>query len=163
MGSFLKEFREFASRGSVIDLAIGIIIGTAFNGIVNSLVNDIVMPPIGLLLDDADFTNLFINLSDGNYETLAAAQEAGAATINYGVFINTVINFLIIAFVIFLLVRQINRLQREAAPEPETAIEPETKECPYCYTTIPVQATRCPHCTSDLSEAPDISEATAEA
>ncbi len=153
MRNLLQEFREFASRGSVIDLAVGIVIGTAFIGIVNSLVNDIIMPPIGLLLSNVDFSNLFINLSDGSYDTLAAAQEAGAATINYGLFINSVINFLIVAFVIFMLVRQINRLQREAA-ESETAAAPETKECPYCHTTIPIKASRCPNCTSELTGAP---------
>jgi large conductance mechanosensitive channel len=142
-----KEFKEFVSRGNVLDLAVGIIIGVAFGKIVTSLVNDIIMPPIGLLLGKVDFNNLFINLSDKPYATLAAAKEAGAATINYGVFINTVIEFIIVALVIFLLVRQINKLMRkpEAAPA-----APTTKECPYCYSTIPIQATRCPSCTSEL-------------
>jgi large conductance mechanosensitive channel len=146
---FVKEFREFISRGSVIDLAVGIIIGTAFTGIVNSLVNDVIMPPIGLLLGNVDFTNLYINLSDKSYDSLAAAQEAGAATLNYGVFINTVINFLIIALVIFVLIRQINRLQREEEAPPA---EPTTKDCPYCLSAIPIAATRCPQCTSHLEE-----------
>jgi len=142
-----KEFKEFVSRGNVLDLAVGIIIGVAFGKIVTSLVNDIIMPPIGLLLGKVDFNNLFINLSDKPYATLAAAKEAGAATINYGVFINTVIEFIIVALVIFLLVRQINKLMRkpEAAPA-----APTTKECPYCYSTIPIKATRCPSCTSEL-------------
>jgi large conductance mechanosensitive channel len=150
MQSFMKEFREFISRGSVIDLAVGIIIGTAFTAIVNSLVNDVIMPPIGYVLGDVDFSNLYINLSGGSYDSLAAAKEAGAATVNYGAFINTVINFLIIAFVIFVLIRQINRLQRE---EEEAPAEPTTKECPYCYSAIPIPATRCPQCTSQLADA----------
>jgi len=142
-----KEFKEFVSRGNVLDLAVGIIIGVAFGKIVTSLVNDIIMPPIGLLLGKVDFNNLFINLSDKPYATLAAAKEAGAATISYGVFINTVIEFIIVALVIFLLVRQINKLMRkpEAAPA-----APTTKECPYCYSTIPIKATRCPSCTSEF-------------
>jgi large conductance mechanosensitive channel len=142
-----KEFKEFVSRGNVLDLAVGIIIGVAFGKIVTSLVNDIIMPPIGLLLGKVDFNNLFINLSDKPYATLAAAKEAGAATISYGVFINTVIEFIIVALVIFLLVRQINKLMRkpEAAPA-----APTTKECSYCYSTIPIKATRCPNCTSEL-------------
>lgn len=149
MQTFIKEFREFISRGSVVDLAVGIIIGTAFTGIVNSLVNDVIMPPIGYILGDVDFSNLYINLSGGDFDSLAAAKEAGAATINYGTFINTVINFLIIAFVIFVLIRQINRFKRE---EEAPAAEPTTKSCPYCHTDIPIPATRCPHCTSQLSE-----------
>lgn len=152
MRTFLGEFREFIERGNVIDLAVGIIIGTAFNSIVQSLVNDIIMPPIGLLLNDVDFTNLFINLSDGDYDTLAAAQEAGAATINYGVFINTLINFLIVALVVFMVVRQVNRLRRKQ--ESGEAPAPTTKNCPYCYSTIPLKATRCPQCTSELEGAP---------
>ncbi len=140
-----KEFKEFIMRGNVIDLAVGIIIGAAFGKIVTSLVNDIIMPPIGLLLGKVDFSNLFINLSGQPYATLAAAKEAGAATINYGAFINTVIDFLIVALAIFLVVRVVNRLRRK----PEAA--PTTKECPYCCTAIPIQATRCPHCTSQLT------------
>ncbi|MCX7784690.1 MAG: large conductance mechanosensitive channel protein MscL [candidate division WOR-3 bacterium] len=140
-----KEFKEFAMRGNVIDMAIGIIIGVAFGKIVTSLVNDIIMPPIGLLLGRIDFSNLFINISGKHYATLAEAKSAGAATINYGVFINTIIDFLIVAFIIFLIIRQINRLK----PKPIPA-EPTTKECPYCCSTIPIKATRCPHCTSEL-------------
>jgi len=142
-----KEFKEFISRGNVLDLAVGIIIGVAFGKIVTSLVNDIVMPPIGLLLGKVDFSNLFINLSGKPYATLAAAQEAGAATINYGLFLNTIVEFLIVAFVIFLLVRQINRLTRKPEPAPAA---PTTKECPYCFSAIPIKATRCPNCTSQL-------------
>lgn len=147
MQSFVREFREFVARGNVLDLAIGIIIGAAFNDIVNSLVNDIIMPPIGLLLNDVNFADLFITLSDGDYDSLAAAQEAGAATINYGLFINTLINFLIIAVVVFLIVRAVNRMQRA---ETETQAEPVTKHCPFCDTEIPLAATRCPNCTSEL-------------
>jgi large conductance mechanosensitive channel len=146
----LQEFKEFALRGNVLDLAIAVIIGAAFGAIVNSFVSDILMPPIGLLLGNADFTDLFINLSGGQYETLAAAQEAGAVTINYGVFVNTIIDFVIIAFALFLIVRQVNRLQRKEEEKPE---EPTTKECPYCLSTIPLAATRCPHCTSELESA----------
>lgn len=142
-----EEFKKFALRGNLIDLAIGFIIGSAFNGIVNSLVNDIIMPPIGLLLGKVDFSNLFINLSDTPYPSLAAAKEAGAPTINYGLFINTVVHFLIIAFVLFLFVRQVNRW----TARPATPAEPTTKTCPYCYQTIPRPATRCPHCTSELT------------
>jgi large conductance mechanosensitive channel len=142
----LKEFKKFAMRGNVIDLAIGVIIGGAFGKIVTSFVNDILMPPVGLLLGKVDFSNLYINLSGGKYDSLAAAQEAGAATLNYGLFLNTVIDFVIIAFVIFLLVRQINKLEKPA----ETPKEPTTKECPYCCSSIPIKATRCPACTSEL-------------
>jgi large conductance mechanosensitive channel len=142
----LKEFKEFIMRGSVLDLAIGVIIGGAFGKIVSSLVNDVIMPPIGLLLGKVDFSNLFINLSGTKYATIAAAQEAGAPTLNYGMFLNTIIEFLIIAFVIFLLIRQINRLFK-----PKTApAEPTTKTCPFCQTEIPIKAVRCPHCTSQL-------------
>lgn len=144
----LKEFKEFAMRGSVIDLAIGVILGAAFGSIVNSFVNDILMPPIGLLVGNVDFSNLFVTLKGPQTTTLADAQNAGAVTLNYGVFINTLINFLIIAFVIFLLVKQINRLQRKEEAPPA---EPTTKECTYCFTQIPIQATRCPNCTSELS------------
>lgn len=141
-----KEFKEFALRGNVIDLAVGIIIGAAFGRIVTSLVNDILMPPIGLLLGRVDFSNLFISLG-GRYASLAEAQAAGAPTINYGIFINTVLEFIIVALAVFILVRQVNRLSRrpEAAPA-----EPTTRECPYCLSTIPLKATRCPHCTSQL-------------
>ena len=141
----LKEFREFALKGSVLDLAVGIIIGAAFNSIVQSLVKDIIMPPIGLLLQGVDFTNLFVSLNGQSYPSLAAAQQAGAPTINYGLFINQVINFLIVAFVLFLLIRQINRMKRQPPPP-----ESNTKECPYCTSKIPLRASRCPECTSEL-------------
>jgi len=140
----LEEFKKFVTRGSVIDLAVAVIFGAAFGKIITSLVNDIVMPPIGLLLGRVNFTNLFINLSGTSYDSLAAAKEAGAATINYGLFINTIIEFLIVAFVLFLIIKQVNRMQavKEAAPT--------TKECPFCGTAIPIQAKRCPNCTSQL-------------
>ena len=141
----LKEFKEFAMKGNVLDLAIGIIIGTAFGAIVKSLVEDIIMPPIGLLLGNIDFTNLFLDLSGKAFPTLKAAKDAGAATINYGLFVNTVINFIIVAFVIFLLIRQINRMKKQPAPA-----APNTKECQYCLSAIPLKATRCPNCTSQL-------------
>ena len=140
-----KEFKQFITRGNVIDLAIGVIIGAAFGKIVTSFVNDILMPPIGLLLGSVNFTNLFITLSGEAYATLEEAQAAGAATINYGVFINTIIDFLIVAFVIFLLIKQVNRMRQPAPPA-----EPTTKECPYCLSAIPIKATRCPHCTSEI-------------
>jgi large conductance mechanosensitive channel len=145
-----KEFREFALRGNVLDMAIGIIIGAAFGKIVTSFVNDVLMPPIGLLLGSVDFSNLFISLSGQPYATLEEAQAAGAATINYGMFINTVLDFIIVAFVVFLFVRQVNRMRREREAPPE---EPTTKECPYCLSTVPLKATRCPHCTSELQAA----------
>jgi large conductance mechanosensitive channel len=141
----LKEFKEFALRGNVLDMAIGIIIGGAFGKIVTSLVNDIIMPPIGLLLGRVDFSNLYINLSGKSFASLADAKAAGAATINYGMFLNEIINFIIIAFAIFLLVKQVNKLKR-----PALAAAPTTKQCPYCQTEIPLKATRCPHCTSQL-------------
>jgi len=141
----LKEFKAFAMRGNVLDMAVGIIIGAAFGRIITSLVNDILMPPIGLLLGKVDFSGLFLSLSGKSYATLAEAKAAGAATVNYGVFLNTVIDFVIVAFVIFLLVRQINRWNQPAA-----AAAPTTKECPYCCSAIPLQATRCPNCTSEI-------------
>ncbi len=144
-----KEFRDFAMRGNVVDLAVGIIIGAAFGKIVSSLVNDILMPPIGVLLGKVDFSNLFVSLSGQSYTSLAEAKAAGAATLNYGVFINNIIDFLIVAFAVFLLVRQVNRFTRK--PEPPAA--PTTKECPYCVTQIPLKAIRCPQCTSDLKQA----------
>jgi large conductance mechanosensitive channel len=144
----IQEFREFIQRGSVLDLAIGIVIGAAFAAVVNSLVNDIVMPPIGYLLGGVNFADLFISLDGQEYESLTAAQDAGAATINYGLFINAVIVFLVVAFVIFLIVRMVNRMQREE--EAEEPAEPDTKECPYCRSEIAIAATRCPQCTSQL-------------
>ena len=148
----LKEFKEFVMRGNVVDMAVGIIIGVAFAAIVTSLVEDVIMPPIGLLLGDVNFADLFILLKEGTpgspYATLDDAMAAGAVTLNYGRFINVVITFLIIAFVIFLLIRSINRLKREEEAPP---VEPTTKECPYCLSAIPVKATRCPHCTSELT------------
>jgi large conductance mechanosensitive channel len=145
-----QEFKKFIARGNVLDLAVAVVIGGAFGAIVKSLVNDILMPPIGLLLGRVDFTNLFINLSGGEYETLAAAQEAGAATINYGIFINTVINFVLVAFAIFLIVHYAAKLKRKEAEEPAPA--PTTKTCPICFTEIPIKAARCPNCTSYLEE-----------
>ena len=148
----LKEFKEFAMRGNVVDMAVGIIIGAAFGTIVKSLVADVIMPPIGLLLGNVDFANLFIVLKQGatagTFATVAEAQKAGAVTLNYGVFINTIISFVIVAFAVFLIVKNINRLKREEVAEPE---EPTTKECPHCFSTIPIQATRCAFCTSELS------------
>ena len=145
----LKDFRDFAMRGNVVDLAIGVVIGAAFGKIVASFTADVLMPPIGLLLGKMDFSNLFINLSGGAYTTLADAKKAGAATINYGLFINTCLDFLIVAFAIFLLVKWINRLQKPApAPPP-----PPAKECPFCTTSIPEAAKRCPQCTSNLAAA----------
>jgi large conductance mechanosensitive channel len=142
----LKEFKEFAMRGNVVDMAVGIIIGAAFGTIVKSLVNDIIMPPIGLLLGNVDFSNLFVALKGvGSYATLAEAQAAGAVTLNYGIFVNTIINFVIVAFAIFMVVKNMNRLKRQ-----EPAPEPTTKECPYCLSAIPLNATRCPFCTSEL-------------
>ncbi len=147
----LKEFKEFAMRGNVVDMAVGIIIGAAFGGIVKSLVADLIMPPIGLLLGGVDFSDIFVNLSGGEYASLAAAQEAGAATLNVGVFINTVLNFIIVAFAIFILIRAINQMKRKEEPEPEP--EPTTKDCPFCCSAIPIKATRCGHCTSELGTA----------
>jgi large conductance mechanosensitive channel len=143
----LKEFKEFAMRGNVLDMAIGVVIGVAFGKIVTSFVNDVVMPPIGLLLGKVDFSNLFVDLSGKSYATLAEAKAAGAATIKYGVFLNTVVDFIIVAFVIFLLVRQINRMKRQEEAAPAS---PTTKECPYCLSSIAIKATRCSHCTSDV-------------
>jgi large conductance mechanosensitive channel len=142
----LKEFKEFAMRGNVLDMAVGVIIGAAFGKIIASLVDDILMPPIGLALGRVDFANLFINLSGKEYPSVAAAKAAGAATINYGIFFNTVLNFLIVALVIFLLIRQVNAMQKpKAAPA-----APATKECPHCISVIPIKATRCAHCAADL-------------
>ena len=147
----LKDFKEFAMRGNVIDMAVGIIIGAAFGGIVNSLVSDVIMPPIGLLLGNVDFSNLYIILREGvtagPFASLVEAKKAGAVTISYGAFINTIINFLILAFVIFLFIRNINKLRRKEEVPPPV---PTTKECHYCFTSIPIKAMRCPHCTSEL-------------
>ncbi|HWP22778.1 MAG TPA: large conductance mechanosensitive channel protein MscL [Candidatus Binatia bacterium] len=141
----VQEFKEFIMRGNVIDLAIAVIIGGAFGKIVTSFVEDVLMPPIGLLLGKVDFSNLFVNLSGKNYPSVAAAKAAGAATLNYGIFFNQVINFLIIALAIFLLLKQVRRLQ-----PPAPAAVPTTKDCPYCLSAVPLAATRCAHCTSDL-------------
>lgn len=141
----LKEFKEFVMRGNVMDMAVGIIIGAAFGKIITSFVSDVLMPPIGLLLGKVDFSNLFINLSSTHYDTLKAAKEAGAATINYGVFLGVVVDFIIVAFAIFMVIRQINRMKRSADD-----VAPATKECAFCVSSIPVKAVRCPHCTSEL-------------
>jgi large conductance mechanosensitive channel len=140
-----KEFKEFAVKGNVMDMAVGIIIGAAFGKIVASFVDDVVLPPLGLLLHHVDFSNLFITLGGGDYPTIAAAKAAGAPTLNYGLFLNTVLNFLIVAFAVFLMVKQINRWKKEPAPAAVT-----TKECPYCASSIPLKATKCPQCTSQL-------------
>jgi large conductance mechanosensitive channel len=142
----LKEFKEFAMRGNVLDLAIGVIIGAAFGKIVSSFVADVLMPPIGKLMGGVDFSNLFLVLGSGQYDTLKAAKDAGAATLNYGVFINAVIDFLIVAFAIFLVVKAVNRAMPKPAPAPALA----TKDCPRCFSSIPSKATRCAHCTSDV-------------
>jgi large conductance mechanosensitive channel len=144
----LKEFKEFAMRGNVLDMAIGIIIGAAFGKIISSLVGDVLMPPIGRLVGNLDFSSLFIALNGQAYDSLKAAKDAGAPTINYGLFVNTVIDFVIVAFVIFMLVKQVNRLKKEAPPAP-----PSTKECPYCCSQIPLKATRCLACTSEVKAA----------
>ena len=141
----LKEFKEFAIKGNAIDLAIGVIMAVAFGAVITSLVGDVMMPPIGKLLGGVDFSNLFLVLGGGDYPTFKAARDAGAATVNYGVFLNTVINFLIVAFVMFMLVRVMNRLKRE---QPAPAVALVTKDCPFCATAIPIKASRCPHCTS---------------
>jgi large conductance mechanosensitive channel len=147
----IKEFKEFIMRGNVMDMAVGIIIGAAFGGIVGSLVNDVIMPPIGLLLGKVDFANLFAvlkqGLAPGPYPSVAAAKAAGATTLNFGLFVNTLINFVILAFVIFLMVKGVNKLRR---PKSVPAGEPTMKDCPFCYSSIPIKATRCPNCTSEL-------------
>ena len=151
-----KDFKEFVMRGNVVDMAVGIVIGAAFGGIVKSFVDDVLMPPIGLLLGNVDFSNLFITLKEGAkaagpYASLAAAKAAGAVTLNLGLFINTIISFIIIAFAVFLVIQGVNRMKREkVAPPPEST----TKECPFCRSTISLKATRCPHCTSELGTAP---------
>jgi large conductance mechanosensitive channel len=148
----LKEFKEFAMRGNVVDMAVGIIIGGAFGTIVKSLVSDVIMPPVGLLLGGVDFENLFVVLKEGAtsgpYAALVEAKEAGAVVISYGVFINAIISFLIVAFAVFLLIRSINKMKREEQEAPPA--EPTTKDCPKCFTAIPIKATRCPNCTSDV-------------
>jgi large conductance mechanosensitive channel len=150
----LKEFKEFAMRGNVIDMAVGIVIGAAFGSIIGTLVSDVLMPPIGLLLGNVDFSNLFVVLKEGKiagpYATVAAAKGAGAVTLNYGLFVNTVINFLIVAFAIFFLIRGMNSLKKKEEAPPAV---PATKECPQCLSTIPIKATRCGHCTSELRAA----------
>ncbi len=151
-----KEFKEFVMRGNVVDMAVGIVIGAAFGGIVKSFVDDVLMPPIGLLLGHVDFANLFIVLKEGAkaagpYASLAAAKAAGAVTLNLGSFINTVISFLIIAFAVFLVIKGINRLKREQEAPPAA---PDTRACPFCLSEIPLQATRCPHCTSEVAAPP---------
>ena len=142
----IKEFKEFVIKGNVLDMAVGIIIGAAFGKVVTSFVTDVLMPPIGLLLGKVDFSNLFINLSGKSFESLADAKKAGAATLNYGLFLNTTIDFLIVGFAIFIVVKQVNRLKREAP-----AAAPTTRACPFCLTDIPIKATRCPHCTSTVA------------
>ena len=146
-----KEFKEFAMKGNVVDMAVGIIIGAAFGSIIKSLVADVIMPPIGLLLGNVDFSNLFLVIKqapvEGVFATLAEAQKAGAVTINYGMFINTIISFLIVAFAIFIVIKNLNKLKREEEAPPE---EPTTKECPHCISEIPIKATRCGFCTSEL-------------
>lgn len=153
--AMFQEYKTFAIRGNVVDMAVGIIIGAAFNGIVQSLVNDVLMPPIGLLMGDVDFSNLFVTLktgpTPGPYPTLEAAKSAGAVTLNLGVFVNTLISFLIVSFAVFLLVRYINRLREpDAGPPPPPSI----KKCPHCISDVPVKASRCPHCTSELTVEP---------
>ena len=143
----LKEFKEFVTRGNVIDLAVGVIIGGAFGKIVSSLVNDIIMPPIGMLLHGVNFADLFLAMDGKTYASLADAQTAGAPTVNYGLFIVNVIDFVIVALVIFLMIRAISKLKKKPAPVVE---EPNSKDCPFCHTSIPVKASRCPHCTSQL-------------
>ena len=141
----LKEFRDFAARGNVIDLAVGVIIGAAFGKIVASAVADLIMPPLGMAIGRVDFSNLFISLNGATYPSLDAAKQAGAPTINYGIFLNTVIEFVIVAFAVFLLVKQINRLKK-----PAPAVVTETRDCPFCVSKIPIKATRCPFCTSEV-------------
>ncbi|MEM4366803.1 MAG: large-conductance mechanosensitive channel protein MscL [Candidatus Anstonellales archaeon] len=151
----IDEFKKFAMRGNVLDMAIGIILGIAFGAIINSLVNDVLMPPLGLVLGNVDFANLFIVLKEGTapgpYASVAAAKEAGAVTINYGVFINTIINFILVAFAMFMLIKAVNRMQRKEEQKAPPA--PALKECPYCISMVSLKATRCPQCTSELKKA----------
>ena len=144
----LKEFKEFAMKGNIVDLAVGVVIGGAFGKIVTSLVNDIVMPLVGLLMGKVDFSNLFFSLGEGNFTTIQEAKEAGVATINYGLFINNIIDFLIVAFSIFIVIKQINRFSKKKEEKP---VE-NKKKCPYCYSEIHIDATRCPNCTAELNE-----------
>ena len=146
----LKEFKEFAIRGNLLDMAFGIIIGAAFGKVVTSVVNDVLMPPIGLLVGNVDFSSLFINLSGQSYPSLAAAKAAGAPVVGIGVFLNSVFDFLIVSFVIFLLIRQVNRMKRQTEATPPA---PNTRDCPFCWSGIPMKATRCPACTSELKAA----------
>lgn len=150
---FVKEFREFAVKGSVVDMAVGIIIGGAFGTIAKSLVDDLLMPPIGMLLGNVDFSDMFVVLREGSapapYPTLAAAKEAGAVTLNYGLFVNNVLSFLIVALAVFFMIRAINRMKREEAAEPTTT--PTTRSCPFCTSEVSIKATRCPHCTSEIA------------
>lgn len=146
-GRFVSEFKEFALRGNMLDMAVGIIVGAAFGRVVSSFVSDILMPPLGLITGHSDFSNKFISLTGNTYGTLAEAKAAGAATINYGNFLNTVSDFVLVAFAVFLLIRQINRLKHQQM------VAATSRECPYCFTAIPVQASRCPHCTSSLNAA----------
>jgi len=151
---FIKDFKAFAMRGNVVDMAVGIIIGGAFGTIVKSLVDDVIMPPIGMLLGNVDFANLFVTIKEGAqagpYASVAAAKAAGAVTVNYGLFINSVVSFLIVAFSVFLIIRAMMKLQR---PGPAAAAAPTKKDCPYCHTGIPLKAVRCPNCTSELKSA----------
>ncbi len=144
----LKEFRAFIMRGNVIDLAVAVIIGAAFGKIISSLVSDVLMPPIGLIIGKVDFSNLYLNLSGTAYPSLTAAKAAGAATVNYGLFLNAAFDFVIVAFVLFMVIRTSNRMQQKLVKA--EAPPPATKDCPYCYSAIPVKATRCGHCTSSL-------------
>jgi len=148
----LKEFKEFALKGNVMDMAVGIVLGVAFGAIIKSLVDDLLMPPLGLILGSADFSNMFLIIKEGAtagpFATLAEAQKAGAVTVNYGLFINTIVNFVIVAFALFLVIRNMNELRRRMEKSETEA--PDTKECPYCLSTIPVKASRCPNCTSEL-------------
>lgn len=148
-----KEFKEFAMKGNVIDMAVGVVVGGAFGKIVTSLVNDIIMPLVGSLIGKVDFSNLYINLSGKHFNSLQEAQAAGAATINYGIFLNNLINFFIIAFSIFIVLKQINKIKDFAIKKEETEVKVTEKNCPYCFTKIDIKATRCPHCTSILEEA----------
>ena len=144
--SMMQEFKEFAVKGNVVDLAVGVIIGAAFGKVVTSFVSDVVMPPLGMAMGKVNFTDLFIDLSGQGFASLKAAKDAGAPVISYGLFINTIIDFAIIAFVIFMVIKQINRFKKEPAPVP-----PNTKDCPFCCTAIPIPAKRCPQCTSELN------------